>query len=105
MLIALDYDFTFTLDPEFWRDVIALGIARGHKFVCVTGRDVPPNFSREPTIPMPVVCAGGELKFRAARRAGYMVDVWVDDSPGSIEPSKELTFDDLKIVTPGGSHG
>lgn len=105
MLIALDYDFTFTADPDFWRAVVALGTARGHKFVCVTGRDIPPDFSREPAIPMRVVCAAGAPKFRAAMRAGFAVDVWIDDAPGSIEPSKELTFDDLKIVTPGGDHG
>lgn len=98
MLIALDYDFTFTLDPDFWCKVVKLGEARGHKFICITGRADPPDFTREPPIPMRVVCAGGEPKYRVAVRAGFAVDVWVDDTPGSIEPSKELTFADLKIV-------
>lgn len=87
MLIALDYDRTFTADPAFWRDVVALGERHGHSFVCVTGRRHPPE-APEPRIPMPVICAGPELKRNAAARAGHAVDVWIDDMPGTIEPQR-----------------
>lgn len=84
MLIALDYDLTYTLDPDLWDAFIKYAKARGHRFVCVTGRDCAPDFNRERAIDMPIVCAPGEPKFGAAMRAGYAVDVWIDDAPGTI---------------------
>jgi len=92
MLIALDYDFTYTLDPEMWDAFVRFAEKRGHTFVCVTGRDCPPS-ERERQIPMPVVCASGEPKFRAAMRAGYAVDVWIDDAPSTISPVGILSWD------------
>ncbi|WP_371436352.1 hypothetical protein [Polaromonas sp.] len=89
MLIALDYDLTYSLDPDFWDAVIVAGMARGHRFVCVTGRDTPPG-PHERQIPMPVVCAPSQHKYRVAAAAGYAVNVWIDDSPGTIEPTRIL---------------
>lgn len=91
MLIALDYDLTYTADPDFWDAVIAGGRERGHRWVCVTGRQHPPG-PHERQIPMPVVCAGDRHKFRAAIAAGYAVDVWIDDAPGTIEPARILEW-------------
>jgi hypothetical protein len=94
VLIAIDYDETFTEDPAFWCEVIAAGVRRGHRFVCITGRSSPPDFTREPLIPLPIICAGATLKDVAARAAGYHVDVWVDDMPGLIKGSQTLVWDD-----------
>lgn len=91
MLIALDYDGTYTADPAFWDQVIELGKSKGHSFVCVTGRREPPG-SHERKIPMPIVCAGSEYKRRAAMDAGHAVDVWIDDMPEMIAPTKLLDF-------------
>jgi hypothetical protein len=85
MTIALDYDQTYTRDPDFWDEVIAAGKRRGHDFVCVTQRPNPPGsakFERVPSIP--VVCAGEHFKADAARAAGYRIAIWIDDMPGSI---------------------
>ncbi len=85
MLIALDYDQTYTRDPDFWDIVISAGRARGHEFVCVTQRPHPPGSTRSERVPpIPVVCAGEEFKEDAARRAGYRVHVWIDDMPSTI---------------------
>jgi hypothetical protein len=94
MLIALDYDLTYTLDPVMWDEFVRYAKTRGHRFVCVTGRDVPPDFNRERKIDMPIVCAPGEAKFRAAMRAGYAVDVWIDDAPGTIPATGRLQWDE-----------
>lgn len=94
MLIGLDYDDTFTADVDFWCQVVALGRLRGHRFVCVTARREPPDAEREPHIPMPVVCAGSDWKDVAAKRAGHVVDVWIDDLPELIRPEGLLRFDD-----------
>lgn len=87
MLLALDYDQTYTRDPDFWDEVVALGVRRGHQFVCVTNRALPPGTAkaeRVPTPTIPVVCAGDQMKADAARNAGYTVSVWIDDMPASI---------------------
>lgn len=93
MLISLDYDLTYTADPEFWDAVVLAGKARGHQFVCVTGRAEPPQAPRQRVPDMPIVCAPHTYKRGAARRAGYFVDVWIDDSPGAIESSTHLRWD------------
>jgi hypothetical protein len=74
--------------------VVALGQLRGHRFVCVTARNSPPDNEREPHIPMPIVCAGNEWKNTAALRAGFPVDVWVDDMPALIMGKQRLSFDE-----------
>lgn len=38
MRIAIDYDNTYTRDPEFWDQMIDYGNSRGHEFICVTMR-------------------------------------------------------------------
>lgn len=92
MLIALDYDKTYTRDPSYWDQVIALGQQRGHEFVCVTGRREPPG-SHELHIPIPVLCAPSQWKRHAAMAAGYHVDVWIDDMPEMIAPGRVLAWD------------
>lgn len=92
MLIAVDYDGTFTADPDFWRQMVALGRARGHEFVCVTGRsdermltDPSRHWGDEVRAGiaglMPIVFAGDDYKSEAAVKAGYKVNVWCDDHP------------------------
>lgn len=91
MLIALDYDDTYSLDGNFWDQVVEIGRRHGHEFVCVTGRSEPPG-SHERCVPMPVVCAPSEFKRQAAARAGFVVDVWIDNEPGTVEPARILEF-------------
>lgn len=35
---GLDYDDTFTADPDLWRQFVSDALRRGHAVVCVTGR-------------------------------------------------------------------
>ena len=95
MLISLDYDKTYTADPHFWDQVVNLGRANGHEFVCVTARREPPD-SHERRIPMAVVCAGNQFKRHAAAKAGYLVDVWIDDTPEVIAPTKILDWESAR---------
>ena len=88
MLIALDYDQTYTRDPDYWDAVIALGVMGGHQFICVTNRPWPPGETKPERVPkIPIICAGDQFKSDAAREAGYTVSVWIDDMPGSISQS------------------
>lgn len=94
LTFGLDYDDTFTADPDLWRQFISTAQARGHQVVCVTARRTPPDFGREPRLPdsVPVVCAGQAYKQHAAAKAGHHINIWIDDMPELIAPSKVLDW-------------
>lgn len=83
MIIGLDFDKTYTLDPDFWDGVVIDAIKRGHRVVCVTARVDNEKNRDEVRIP------GVEVYFCGmASKAWYMrevqqvpVDVWIDDDP------------------------
>ena len=88
MLIALDYDGTYTADPGLWHPFIAASRARGHVVFVVTmrfpseGREVEqrlgPHVDR-------IIFTGREAKRRHLARLGHDVDVWIDNHPEYIE--------------------
>jgi hypothetical protein len=98
MIIAIDYDNTYTTDPELFNKIILLFQESGHTVICVTGRDndsetVDPVLN---TIGKQVgedncefTC--GALKKNAAKIAGFDVDIWIDDTPGNIEHRHKAT--------------
>lgn len=91
MIIAIDWDHTITNDPELFKAFIQLAIHRGHEPIIVTGRKASQPI--ESPLAIPVIYADDEWKRVAALKAGYKVDVWIDDSPGLIEPAKKLSWD------------
>ena len=82
MIISLDYDSTYTEDPEMWDEFIANAKKRGHKVVCVTARRETEENVEQCSIP-------GVLTFFTAlaskigfmEKRGIKVDVWIDDNP------------------------
>lgn len=96
MIIAIDYDNTYSADPESFNKVIAVFKAAGHDVICVTGRDdgvmgVPVRNSIGKLVP--IVFAGAVSKRIAAEKRGYIVDVWIDDMPAMID---EYNVDELE---------
>lgn len=85
MIIAIDYDNTYSSDPECFNNVIALFKAFGHTVICVTGRsndgimDIPVRESIGKLVP--VIFAGQDWKQVAAEKHGYKVNIWIDDMP------------------------
>jgi len=73
MNIALDYDKTYTNDPELWDSFIRLSVDRGHSVAIVTMR-YPSECVGE--MQVPVIYTS-----RKAKQDFYSADVWVDDSP------------------------
>lgn len=61
LLIALDYDKTYTADPVLWETFIAAAKHRGHSVIIATMR-----YPEE----------GAEVQ-----RQGFYPSIWVDDSP------------------------
>lgn len=81
MLIALDYDGTYTADPELWELFIVSAQNRGHKVIVATMR-----YESEP-----IEIAGLEVFYsgRKAKRAyltslGIIPQIWIDDMPDFI---------------------
>jgi hypothetical protein len=86
MNISLDYDNTYTRDPDSWDLFIKYFQSRGHTIYCVTARS---NMQA-----MDVLNTIGELigdkncyftnmqaKQKYMYDKGISIDVWIDDSP------------------------
>ena len=80
---AIDYDATWTVDPEAFRAFAALLRRRGHRVLLVTARvsghaevelETGAHVDR-------VIFSGAELKRVTCERLGEKVGVWIDDNP------------------------
>lgn len=75
MLIALDYDKTYTADPDLWRDFVQLAKQRGHVVTIVTMRYFYENITDAPCDVDVIYTA------RKAKSSCVEADIWIDDSP------------------------
>ncbi len=89
LTIAIDFDDTFSADPDLWREFVSIATGRrfGHKCILVTNRteDMGNDVRAEVGDLMPIVFAGVFSKRSMAARAGYAVDIWIDDTPEWID--------------------
>jgi len=87
--IGLDYDETFTADPDLWRQFIKMSIDRGHEVKFVTYRS--PKFSNDDICSDAKQC-GIEIIFTAGRQKTNFYDahIWIDDNPVTIPKAKDL---------------
>ena len=77
MLIALDYDGTFTRDPDFWNGFIGNCATFGHEVVCATMR----HESEPITMICPVIYTARQPKMAFLAEKGINPDIWIDDMP------------------------
>lgn len=85
MNIALDYDNTYTLDPDLWDVFIKLLAMRGHSVYIVTMRYVTQPI--EPIldlVPGNVYYTSGKAKRKFMTDQDIRIDVWIDDIPDFI---------------------
>lgn len=80
MLIALDYDGTYTKDKLLWDRFCILAKELGHTVICFTMRH---NNNEEKLFSMPieVIYTSRKAKKKFAENLGYVVDIWIDDKP------------------------
>lgn len=91
MTIAFDIDGTWDCDPCLFYDVAIKFRISGWDVVVVTGREQPQvKLQGLGIIDFPVVVSGPKFKEQAAIDAGYNVDIWIDNEPGTIQPTKIL---------------
>ena len=89
MNLALDFDETYTLDPETWNKVIQLFLTSGHKVYCVTKRYEHLSEDIKNVLDIPIIFAPRSVaKMQAVKSVGIKIDVWIDDKPQSIYPYK-----------------
>lgn len=87
MIIAIDYDDTYSINPEMWEVCIAAWRLWGHAVICVTCRQDTEENREEVVVPgVPRYFTGGSPKrwFLEQPPRGIRVDVWIDDNPDSI---------------------
>lgn len=87
MVISLDYDDTYTRDPQMWNDLIGIMQRAGHTVYCVTMR--APAEGRAVKESLESRVDGIFFTARQAKRdfmntRGIQIDVWVDDNPAFI---------------------
>jgi hypothetical protein len=101
MDIGLDFDRTLTADPELFLAFAAMARDRGHRVVIVTARGDQQMRSdpsrhwgdevRAAVGDLPVVFSGwDDWKANAAKKAGYDIQVWMDDKPNEIAPQTAM---------------
>lgn len=78
MLIAIDYDGTYSEDEQFWYDFVKKAIMRGHEVVCITMRKPDETLD---DMPCEVIYTSRSAKRNYAESLGYYVDIWIDYSP------------------------
>lgn len=89
MVIAIDYDATWTQDPAFWRRFCKMARSCGHKVIMVTNRQGTSSDVKELTLirasVTEVIFAQEGPKRHAARARGYRPHVWIDDNPSTVD--------------------
>jgi hypothetical protein len=111
--LALDYDLTYTLDPEFWDGVIEWATDRGHEVRIVTARSATLDNIDEKfdnglfSVPI-IYCDGVAKRFHctwfADDGAGWLPDVWIDDKPQAVDNNSTATREELEIWRKGPTH-
>lgn len=105
MNIAIDFDDTYTRDPDFWNLVIAHAKVRNHNVYCVTARANPHDEQVLNSIGKVIGPANCYFTAMQGKRA-YMyankinIDVWIDDMPDMIVRGIEVEQNDGKIYLP-----
>lgn len=93
LVISLDYDQTYTEAPGLWRSFIGEACELGNTVIMTTRReDTDANRAEvlaavgEDTELKAIIFAGPESNKRdAATAAGFTVNVWIDDTPATVD--------------------
>lgn len=99
MLIALDYDATYTADRHLWNNFIHMCSTIGHTVFIVTARSSERDKNdelRDLESRMPVYyCNGVAKRWWCLHNGPGKVDIWIDDKPDNILENSAFPFSDL----------
>ena len=91
-VIAIDYDYTWTTDPEFFLMIAIAWKARGHEVYIVTLRDCNDPIEDKDIIlskGIDIIYTSGEYKSVITKHNKIDVDIWIDDQPQWIIPPEQ----------------
>lgn len=99
MKIALDYDQTYTLDPEAWDEFCDMMVDNGHEVYIVTARsptldNIDGILNTDYEIPI-IYCDGVAKRFVCHHYYNLDIDVWVDDKPQSVDNNSAASKEQL----------
>lgn len=83
---GIDFDDTYTSDPELFALFVEAAIMRGHRCVIVTQRAscFEPDLRQVVGAGLEIIYCAGMTKAEGCAAAGVQVDVWMDDYPDAI---------------------
>lgn len=86
MLIALDYDDTYTADPELWLQFVRDAQRRGHTVLCATMRYKHEGVDMDPRLLELVEVQFTDRRAKLPTLASRSIrpDIWIDDHPSYI---------------------
>lgn len=97
--IAVDYDDTYTADPELWYDFMRTAQDRGHKVFICTYRDDRYDVDAELSyleVQFEIVYTRGVAKKWWCEQFGPgEVDIWIDDKPERIYENSSMPVEKL----------
>lgn len=85
MIIALDFDKTYNIAPDYWDDFIAMSEDYGHEVILATYRHK--EYDWDPLmddLDIPMYFTDGKGKRAFLHELGIVPDIWIDDNPESI---------------------
>jgi hypothetical protein len=88
MFIAIDYDDTYTADPELWEAIMKLMESRRHIPVIVTFRDEKIPGHKISGLNWEIFYTAGIPKAEYMRMNDIDVGIWCDDWPELIGPTR-----------------
>jgi methyl coenzyme M reductase subunit C-like uncharacterized protein (methanogenesis marker protein 7) len=85
MIIALDYDDTYTQDPALWNEIVELIRAKGHDISIVSERNPEDMEDFDVGAWLDIYFTNGMPKREyMSLLENIQVDVWIDDQPEEI---------------------
>ncbi|MCG8430999.1 MAG: hypothetical protein MJA29_07490 [Candidatus Omnitrophica bacterium] len=94
MIIAIDYDMTYTADPDLFDAFIGFAKMRGHLVVIVTSRKESECDHDQGIVGLvrkqvTIYCTNGKAKKHYLHTRGVHPDIWIDDRPEFIFHDQE----------------
>lgn len=91
LVIAIDFDDTFTASPLLFSRFITQAIQMGHRVYCVTARrdtdenrDALSEFFSNHGVSIPIVFSNLGSKMWTMEQRGIKVNIWIDDAPHAL---------------------
>lgn len=87
MIIALDYDRTYKLEPKLFLQIVRLFVEAGHTVYAITTGTHQESLGIDPELrklAKAVLATNHQSKFEFVKRMDIWIDIWINDDPAAI---------------------